>query len=56
MSSMRICLVILTTVALGGCVVYTVADTAVDVVSTTVETTVDVTAGAVDLVIGDDDD
>ncbi|MBY8978092.1 hypothetical protein KHP62_19940 [Rhodobacteraceae bacterium NNCM2] len=40
---------------LSGCIAYTVADTAVSVVSTTVETTVDVAAGAVDLVVGDDD-
>ena len=40
---------------LSGCVVGTVVGTAVDVTATTVETTVDIGAGAVDLVIPDQD-
>ncbi|MEL6478019.1 MAG: hypothetical protein AAFR17_11900 [Pseudomonadota bacterium] len=39
-----------------GCIAYTVADTAVGVVGTAVETTADIAGGAVDLVVGDDDD
>ncbi|MEM7177530.1 MAG: hypothetical protein AAGD47_10645 [Pseudomonadota bacterium] len=42
--------------ALTGCIAYTVADTAVSVVSTTVKTTANVAGGAVDLVVGGDDD
>lgn len=42
--------------ALGGCVAYTVASTAVSVTATAVETTVDVAAGAVDLAVGGDED
>lgn len=49
-------LIVLGMAPLAGCIAYTVADTAVGVVSTTVETTVDVAAGAVDLVVGDDDE
>lgn len=41
---------------LSGCVVYTVAETAVDATATAAGTAVDVTAGAVDLAIPDDDD
>lgn len=41
---------------LSGCIAYTVASTAVSVTATAVETTVDVAAGAVDLVVGDDED
>ena len=37
--------------ALSGCVVATVADTAATVVGTAVETTADVVGGAVDLVV-----
>ncbi|MEM9043774.1 MAG: hypothetical protein AAGC81_03695 [Pseudomonadota bacterium] len=43
-------------IVLSGCVAYTVVDTAVDVTTTVVGTTVDVAAGAVDVVVGDDDD
>lgn len=41
---------------LGGCIVYDVAETAVDVTTTAVGAAVDVTAGAVDLVVPDGDD
>ena len=41
---------------LSGCVAYTVVDTAVDVTATAVGTTADVAAGAVDLVVPDDED
>lgn len=41
---------------LGGCVAYTVAETAVEVTAAVVETAVDVTTGAVRLVIPDGDD
>jgi hypothetical protein len=40
----------------GGCVVATVASTAVSVTATVVETTADVVGGAVDLVIPDGDE
>jgi hypothetical protein len=42
--------------ATGGCVVYTVAATAVDVGATAVGVTADVVGGAVDLVVPDGDD
>lgn len=46
--------------AVSGCVVATVVDTAVDVTTTVVGTTVDVGAaavgGAADLIAGDDED
>ncbi len=41
---------------LSGCAVYSVVDTAVGVTATAVESTADVAGGAVDLVVGDDDD
>lgn len=40
----------------AGCIVYDVAETAVDVTTTAVGTAVDVTAGAVRLAIPDGDD
>jgi hypothetical protein len=44
--------------ALGGCIAYSVASTAVDVTTGVVGTAVDVTTGAVDAVIpgGEDDE
>lgn len=42
--------------ATTGCVVYTVASTAVDVGATAVGVTADVIGGAVDLVVPDGDD
>ena len=41
---------------LGGCVAVQVVDTAVSITTTAAETAVDITAGAVDLVIGDDEE
>ena len=43
-------------IAPAGCIVYDVAETAVDVTTTAVGTAVDVTAGAVRLAIPDGDD
>lgn len=41
---------------LGGCIVYTVADTAATVVGAAVDVTVGVAGAAVDVVTGGDDD
>lgn len=57
---MRSLIGLLLLTALGGCIAYTAASTAVSVTATAVETTVDagaaVVGGAVDLVTPDDDD
>ena len=49
---MRALVVVLLALALGGCAVVSVVDTAVSVTSTVVRTTVDVAAGAVETVAG----
>ncbi|MGF1660390.1 MAG: hypothetical protein ACFCUS_13265 [Rubrimonas sp.] len=51
----RLCLLLLASCALQGCIAYTVASTAVSVTATAVDATADVVGGAVDLVIPDDD-
>ena len=57
--ALRACAALAATGAAQGCVVYSVASTAVSATATVVETTVDVGAaavgGAVDLVDGDDE-
>lgn len=52
----RAWVLLLASTMLSGCIAYTVVDTAVGVVGTAVETTADIAGGAVDLVVGDDDD
>jgi hypothetical protein len=52
----RVACVLLLCAATGGCVVYTVAATAVDVGATAVGVTADVVGGAVDLVVPDGDE
>ena len=52
----RLALAGLLAIAPAGCVVYDVAETAVDVTTTAVGTAVDVTAGAVRLAVPDGDD
>jgi hypothetical protein len=52
MRAIVVLLALAAALGLSGCVVYTIADTAVSVTSTVVKTTVDVTAGAIETVAG----
>lgn len=56
MPRLALCLCLLATTALQGCIAYAVASTAVSVTGTAVGATADVIGGAVDLAIPDDDD